>query len=319
MKRPIAVIQSEPTFNIYWTVTDFCNFRCNYCPPILHSGDFSQKRKEGFPTDEEIKTFLDNLGEKYLKGRKLNVQLSGGEPTLHPMIIYIINRLKEHEGYVGITTNGSKPVDFWNQVLPLGNVTISLQPEFTNIDRINRISRAIVDSGTRLDYNLSCDPKNWDRVLEMYNGLENEFKPFVNPKVLNYIRSFGKNNRQNYEYEPHQEEWMREKIKIAKESRKGSSSIISSHLLFSDGSKINTRALAEITLNNWHDMKGWKCNVGYESINIHFSGQVYAGVCQSKLLGRIDTFELHEDPITCEIARCVCPADLRVNKRLSIS
>jgi organic radical activating enzyme len=281
---------------------------------MLHSGDYHLKRKLGFPTEKEIELFLNNLEEKYLKGRKLNVQLSGGEPTLHPMITFITQRLKEHNGYIGITTNGSKSIEFWKQILPIGNVTISLHPEYTKIDKINKLSRVIVDSGTKIDYNLSGDPKNWDRVMDLYDQLDDEFKPFVNPKVLNHIDLDGSIDRRNYEYEPYQEEWMRDKTKNQKR-RSNFVEITPSHLLFSDGTRLNTKSLAEITLNNWHNMKGWICNVGSESINIHYSGYVFAGVCKVKKLGRIDDFNLLSETVICPKERCICPADLRSNKR----
>lgn len=315
MKRPIAVVQTVPTFEIYWTLTDFCNFKCNYCNPILHSGDFHQNRKVGFPTQQEIETFLDNIGKKYLKGRQLVVRLSGGEPTLHPMIVDIVARLKEYNGWLGITTNGSKPEDFWKQILPLDEVTISIHPEFTNIDRINRISKVILNSGSRLGYNLSCDPNNWDNVIALYNSLDDELKQYVNPKVLNRINVKDENYKLNYDYEPYQKEWINEIIQ--KKINWEKDPINSSFLLFSDGSKISARSVGRITLNNWHAMKGWSCNVGIDSVSVSFSGDAYAGICHSQKLGRIDSFELLQEPIVCKISRCICPGDLRVSKRIS--
>jgi MoaA/NifB/PqqE/SkfB family radical SAM enzyme len=318
MKYPIAVIQKESTLNIYWTLTDFCNFKCNYCPKNLHSGNYSRGLLPGFPTDEEIEKFLDDLGSKHLKGRKLLVLLSGGEPTLHPMLPRIIERLKEYDSHIGITTNGSKSEEFWKSILPVSGVTLSIQPEFTNIDRVNRISKTILDSGTSLGFNLSCDPKNWDRMLKLYDGLDDDLKELVFPKVLNYIGNEHKDkNRKNYEYEPYQERWMEERIKDCKFTIKQNPTP-ASRIIFSDSTTFEfsgNAQLAELTLNGWNKMEGWDCNVGWESISIHYNGNVFAGVCKIKKLGRITEFELETNPITCTIPYCVCPADLRVNKR----
>ena len=82
---PIKIQGDRSTFFIYWKLTDFCNFRCNYCPPELHSSTYAKNKKPGYPTDTEITTFLENLKNQHLRDRKLNLILSGGEPTFHPL------------------------------------------------------------------------------------------------------------------------------------------------------------------------------------------------------------------------------------------
>lgn len=324
MKYPIAVIQKQPTLNVYWTVTDFCNFSCNYCPPSLHNGIHHQGKKPGFPTDEEIDQFLEDLVTKHANGRNVRVQLSGGEPTLHPRLPHVIRKLKEHNVQIGITTNGSRSENFWKEILPIDAVTISIQPEFTNIDRINRISKFILSTETTLEFNLSCDPNNWDKMIELYEGLDEQLKEYVNPKILNYLSVSSKDkdkHRKTYEYEPYQKEWMRligNKKKLNTGVQIDSSSSV---VLFSDGSSlplIGNGNITKMNLYSWNKMIGWKCNVGSESISIQSDGNVYAGVCKMKLLGRITSFKLENEPIICAVQYCVCPADLRVNKRMVI-
>ena len=82
MKTPIKITQ-EKTLMVYWILTDFCNFSCNYCPDFLHSGDFATGKKLGFPTDEEIFKFIDQLQHiSETKKIKLQVQFGGGEPLI---------------------------------------------------------------------------------------------------------------------------------------------------------------------------------------------------------------------------------------------
>ena len=329
MKYPVAVVQPKPALNVFWCLTDFCNFRCNYCPPFLHCGDHHQGRSPGFPTDKELDKFLDDLVTKHANGRKLIVQLSGGEPTLHPRLPDIIRKLKRHDAYVGMTTNGSKPEDFWRNILPLNGVTISIHPEFTKIDRINRISRIILESKTRLEFNLSCDPNNWEKMKEMYDQLDDDLKYKVNPKILEYLTEDSLKEkhkplvRMNYEYEEQQKEWMssiveRKKQNSQKTAETSANQFPSSKLVFSDGSTlplIGNANLAKMNLNGWNQMKGWKCNVGSESINIYSNGEVWAGICKSKFLGHICTFELEKDHIVCQVPYCLSSSDLKVNKR----
>jgi MoaA/NifB/PqqE/SkfB family radical SAM enzyme len=179
---PVAVSCEEPELYVYWTLTDFCNFSCNYCPSFLHSGEYHKGVSQGFPTDDQIIAFVDKL-EGLAKTRRLEVVLSGGEPTLHPMLPYIVSRLRD-KCFLAITSNGSRGNDFWEKLLPISAVQLSIHPEFTKANKINSLSRIIVDSGTLLTYNLSCDPNNWEKMMELYDALEDEFKEFVVPKIL---------------------------------------------------------------------------------------------------------------------------------------
>ena len=71
-----------------------CNLACTYCnefdavsPPV--------------PTDEML-TRIDHLARL----GTANVELSGGEPTLHPDLDAIIRRIRQHGMLAGLITNG---------------------------------------------------------------------------------------------------------------------------------------------------------------------------------------------------------------------
>ena len=312
--QPIAVFCKDPELSVYWTLTDFCNFSCNYCPAFLHSGEYHKGISKGFPTDEQIVSFVDKL-EELSRTRKLEITLSGGEPTLHPMLPYIIDRLRG-KCTMCITSNGSRGNDWWETILPVSSVQLSLHPEFTKPYKINSLSRLIVDSGTILRYNLSCDPNNWEKVLALYDALDDEFKLFVTPRVLQQWGSQVEIKRESYLYSEEQSAW------IANTTKKHRSTNIenmsSSKMFFSDGSSLPAHKMGTIALNEWNDFKGWKCYAGSQSINATYSGDVFAGVCGSKFLGKIDRFELFDEYIICDRHRCTCLPDIRANKQLII-
>lgn len=306
MKSPIKIVPVRPVVNVYWTPTDFCNFKCNYCPDTLHSGKFATGLQPGFPTDEEIRIFLQKLKEK-TKDVNLNLQLGGGEPTLHPMFHEIVSTLSDGKNYIGVTTNGSRSPEWWEKVLPfLDNVTISLHPEFTKIEKINEVSRIILESGTNLMFNLSCDPNHWDDVIALYDGLDDELKNLVQPKVLNYLDSIEKSN---YTYSKEQTDWIKKHIRSVKYVEK----FTISKVIFDDGSEENL-LLGRLTINNWNEFKGWNCKVASQSIAVNFNGEVYAGICRAKSLGRLTDFHLDENFIVCPFSNCACPNDLRSEK-----
>jgi MoaA/NifB/PqqE/SkfB family radical SAM enzyme len=307
MKYPIKITQSEPTVNIYWKLTDFCNFKCNYCPDYLHSGNYALGRKPGFPTDSNILSFISQLENGMLQGKHLNLLIGGGEPTVHPLFPEIVNRLKHENHFLGVLTNGSRSEDWWQQILPMDNVVISLHPEFTNVEKINAISKFIISSGTSLIFNLSCDPANWDKTIELYNNIDDSLKHLISPKVLNYL---DRPTKENYTYSDQQKDWIRKHISYQRASAK----FKNANMHFNDGS-VEGVNLSKLTINGWNKYKGWSCKADSQSLMINFDGNVYAGVCQAKKLGHISTFSKIEDNgLICPYGHCDCPTDIRSEK-----
>lgn len=307
--HPYKVLQTAPALSIYWKLTDFCNFKCNYCPPVLHAGSYATGKIPGFPIDNEITKFLAKLENYLLNGRHINLQFGGGEPTLHPLFPEIINRLKHENNFIGITTNGSRSNDWWKKILPLDTVTISLHPEFTNIEKINSLSKFIISTGTHLMFNLSCDPANWEKTIELYNGLNDDLKQFVIPKVLVHLE---RTTKENYNYTTEQHKWITQHITNFRPTV--SKKIKQPIIYFEDGTSENMN-LGKITINNWNIFKGWQCKANSQSLMINFNGDIYAGICQVQKLGHISNFELVEDDgVICPFDRCANHNDLRSEK-----
>lgn len=96
------------------SITDVCNFRCNYCLPNGYQGE---KNKTTFLTQAEIvrvaRAFATMGTEK--------IRITGGEPTLRKDFLAIVEQLNQIEGIknIALTTNGyrmAKEVDLWQQV-----------------------------------------------------------------------------------------------------------------------------------------------------------------------------------------------------------
>jgi MoaA/NifB/PqqE/SkfB family radical SAM enzyme len=308
----IEIRKQTKLFHMYWTLTDFCNFRCNYCPSHLHSGDYHSGRKAGFPTDKEIDTFLDLLISDYLPGKQLSLAIGGGEPTLHPMFPAIVEKMSPY-GEISVTTNGGRSVDWWATLPKLPDVVIiSLHHEFTKLDKINEISHFLVDAGVNLTFNLSCDPGNWNNAVSMYEGLDDDLKRYVQPKVLNYIGQ----DRGTYHYTNEQRAWIttiqRKFIRNFKIKRivKMIPSVV-----HDNGSITLLNNLSELTLKNDHIYTGWECFAGQETFNIHFDGVVYSSVCKQVKVCNLVDFKPLTESFICQMEACACPSDLLASKK----
>jgi MoaA/NifB/PqqE/SkfB family radical SAM enzyme len=87
--------------NIYFSLWYRCNQRCLACPCINVSN------KEKILTFRDVVETLDSVLAKN-NGEKVSVTLSGGEPTLHPDFIKIVNYLTQNNVYLTILTNAEK-------------------------------------------------------------------------------------------------------------------------------------------------------------------------------------------------------------------
>ena len=81
-------------------LTNFCNFRCRFCP----TGTKSMKRMRGFMPDEVVDALIENVRRYNIQGVRF---IRWGEPTMHPKYLEIIERIKNVGALTHINTNGS--------------------------------------------------------------------------------------------------------------------------------------------------------------------------------------------------------------------
>lgn len=315
MKRIVAIERRHPVLYVYWTLTDFCNFRCNYCPDSLHSGDFKSGRRPGYPTDDEIRRFLDRLINQHRQDRFLQVCISGGEPTLHPMYEEIVNTLHPH-GIIETITNGSRAYEWWTGLKHLPDkITMSLHAEWTKIDRVNELGEFLLDRGVEVAYNMMCDPGRWHRVQEMYQQLTPRLQALVNAKILT-DHSGGVTDGQPWEYHPDQIEYIRSIHAHGERPKRRFENVpLNSRVVYSDGTDAVLHNPFDLVNTKQHSFRGWSCSAGYAGVTVNFDGYAYAGNCRVQRLGRIDEFELLPEAIICPRQWCKTAADIPLSKR----
>lgn len=159
------------------SITDVCNYRCNYCLP----DGYQCKDKTKPLSITEIKTLITTFAKKGIK----KVRITGGEPSLRKDLPEIIRVIKETQGIetVALTTNGYKlqeRVESWVEAgLDSLNLSIdSLQPElFKTITGHDRLAEIMSGLEKALSLNLSSIKVN-AVLLKTYNL--NQFDDFLN-------------------------------------------------------------------------------------------------------------------------------------------
>ena len=130
------------------SITDVCNFKCDYCLPDGYKIDKSDNRT--FITAEEIKKLAKALSQLGVS----KIRLTGGEPTIRKDFFEIVNILKENSGIkkTVITTNGYKLENLAEKLVKskLDGINISIDSlnkdtfkKITGHDRLEEILRGI--------------------------------------------------------------------------------------------------------------------------------------------------------------------------------
>lgn len=143
----------EDTFNrqfnyLRLSITDVCNFKCNYCLPDGYQAD--HRKKAGFLTLNEI----DRLVQAFAMCGTKKIRITGGEPTLRKDFLAIVETIARHTEIekIALTTNGyrmEKQVGLWKSAgLTHLNVSVdSLNPELfyeiTGQNRFHQVMRGI--------------------------------------------------------------------------------------------------------------------------------------------------------------------------------
>ena len=129
------------------SITDQCNFRCNYCLP---NGYQPEANKPSFLTLSEI----TRVARAFAAMGTEKIRLTGGEPTLRKDFLTIAESVANVEGirHVALTTNGyrmAKDVADWKRVRVTSvNVSVdSLDPrmfhQITGINKFDEVMRGI--------------------------------------------------------------------------------------------------------------------------------------------------------------------------------
>lgn len=129
------------------SITDMCNFRCNYCLP------------NGYQTESEKPHFLNlaeirRLAHTFAQLGTEKIRITGGEPTLRKDFLAIVEQIHAIDQIrtIALTTNGykmAKQVEAWKSAgINSINVSVdSLDPKMfhaiTGVDKFHDIMRGI--------------------------------------------------------------------------------------------------------------------------------------------------------------------------------
>ena len=166
--------EKEKWFLVSWTLSNKCNYRCSYCPDILHNGS------TGHADWENVSNFVKNFSQS---GKTICYRLSGGEPTYWNHFIDLARLVKIQGHYFSFLTNGSQSVEYYKEISKYSDAIImSYHEEYSNVQHFIDIANAVE---CPIVVNLMMVQSKFDEIVgiakQMYDNTE---KLAIWPKLV---------------------------------------------------------------------------------------------------------------------------------------
>lgn len=289
------------TVLVDWTLGNTCNYACNYCPTGLHNGSVP------WMDFVSIKCFIQTLQTHYNSlGRTLELQISGGEPTVYPHFSKLLDYCNEQNIKVQIITNGSRTLNWWkNNADKLEFICFSLHSachDWTNflqvVDYVSGVKKTHV--------NVVMDLDNFDLQYSRAKELQKNSNISINLKPIR--KDF---SSELYDYNEDQLKLMNSfqhngKPLSANLARRG-------QIINEQSTLLNQ---SHLLINKQNQYIDWQCYGGLEYIVIDQYGNIYTSQCRQNPLGNIQDAQISwpEHPQICRKKSCFCSSDLFLTK-----
>ena len=293
-----------------------CNYTCSFCGPRHRGGD---KR---WGSLEESKTIIDKIANA-CQGSPFWVQLTGGEPTLMPDLLELLEYIKHKGGYTSLISNGSRTIRWWTELRDkkiLDLLFVTYHPEQTSdIEHVKDVLQLFHNEPTNTLCLITHITGNVKDAFDAFEYLKEHTGASVTVKGM-MIHEYDIYQTYTDDELAHLKElnW----VKGVLWESKTKSTIPERHRhkanmleIYEDGS-VKIREPQEIFKDNTNVYTGWKCDIGKTTLRIDVD-TIYRGVCSvGGVIGHTsDTeYKFTNDFVTCNLPFCFCGTDMLTNK-----
>lgn len=300
MKLTYQDAQKENWFLVSWTLSNKCNYRCDYCPSFLHDGS------SGWPDKDDVLDFVKSFN---LPGKEICYRITGGEPTYWKHFTEFAKTVKQQGHSFSFLTNGSQSVEYYKEISQWSDgIIISYHPQYANIEHIANVANAVT---CPVALNLMMVPEHFEQqrsVAERLYALTDALA--IWPKVIVDKTSVDHVTNEVSLYTDEQKQIIAEWPYF----RKLDDAVLHRGELLLDENKITAN---DIIINKLNNHKGWKCWAGLHMIKIDMFGKIFRSECeQGGPIGTLTDYSLPTQTITCNKSVCACLSDIYLRKEI---
>lgn len=318
-QRPIKVESSEefPYKLVEWKLHDKCNYDCFFC------GDENKLGKVGWYDLDTNKKLVDSIVSS-AGDKPLWIQFTGGEPTLYPKFIELLEYVKSKNVMVSIISNGSRTIRYWKELRDRANIDILTitfhSQQKANYKHIAELTNLFIEQETvtlvavtyvkdSIDYaiegieylkeNTACCISTNAMDIVPYNIDENTVGKEKFDKLLNeYNLLFGKRFAEK----------TRSKIDISIMPWKKTAK-----LTYEDGT-VEEKNVMHIMKLGENNFKGYECYAGIDSMNVEHGFKFRGGCKRDKTAFDPKNLTFFDKPFVCDVDSCFCHMDIITTK-----
>jgi len=163
----VAVGMNHPwEKHVLWDIGRWCNYSCSYCWPHVHNKTDPHKKLE------VMKKTVDRVVDEWAHGGHVRWAFGGGEPTVNPDFLPLMEYIGSRGGYMLVVSNGSRNTDYYYKLAwAVDCIQLSAHFEFWKPEQfsnnIESIMKAFKDKkGGWMDVKLMCKPGIVHEMLE---------------------------------------------------------------------------------------------------------------------------------------------------------
>lgn len=340
--KPIKIVSTQKSniLELRWNPNNVCNYKCEYCWPDNNSGDYLSPKN----LDLIIKNF-NHLIEKYkrdLGKDKVHLMMAGGEPTLWKDLALFIQEIKkENDIYFSLNSNGSRTLRWWKEYGHLiDNAHLSYHIAQADPDHMIAVADTLFEFNKKVTVKVLMDRKHWQEGLDVIDYMKKNSKhkwiimagEVIEPEVVK-IANIKVVNANDVQLTTDQKSFLKNSLKRLPsiswlwKNRKlvfgGQIRIYESKAYLQDGTVIKAKSNTYIN-NNWNGFEGWSCDIGLDSVYIHWDGEI-KGACQQPVYGLdyaynvldedfVEKFNPELKPSICSKKNCYCSPETHISK-----
>lgn len=325
MEYPVKIQKTKDSvdLSIVWSIHNFCNFNCSYCP------DYNSNGSEKWLNLEKAKEIVNLIHDHYFTNlgyRKILFSFTGGEPLYFKGFDELISLIIEKGMSAGITSNGSGSVKIWERIASkLDFISISYHPEFVNDQSLIKLICLFHDNPNivipTIRLMAPAQENTYNKAIKFKETLIKQFKnhsyEFV--KIQN---DFGADITPSH-YTEEQEDFLAKNGYTEtvgdRSIAKFGQSFLEHDVIYNTKRKERLRA-NDLVNKNQINFNNWTCHAGLESLYIDYNGDVFAAGCKIKgalmNLQDLSNVNFPQEPINCHFKKCICQADIMISKSL---
>ena len=317
---PIKVEKAIPTDQkfIEWKIHNVCNHDCSFC------GSRHKDGSQRWFTLEKYKEYTDKLVAA-CGDSPFWIQITGGEPTLFPDLLPLLEYMKSKGAKISLISNGSRTLRWWKEAKELKVIDylfITYHSEQTNdYKHIAEVLNLFHEEPIEVVCLITHSLNSLDQAFKARDYLVENTGATVTLKSMVFsdfdiyelytadqLAKLKKNN------------WIYGKLRDTK-----AVSLIPNHYKINHTLKV-TYSKNDIAINidpqmlmknKQNKFMGWDCDIGSKNMRVDYD-IVYRGVCEVGGKVHLDDPELKftDDYIKCTRNQCVCGTDMIATKLL---